>query len=79
MLQQRASYAQQEYEVERVVLNALATGMGLRSLIVCAFSDLALPSSRRGGPIHLTTTRRKVRACEPLDITRRVERQRSAG
>jgi hypothetical protein len=43
-----------EYEVERVVLNALATGMGLRSLIVCAFGDLSLPSSSEK-PIHLTT------------------------
>jgi hypothetical protein len=31
----------QEYEVERVVLNALATGMRLRRPIVCAFGDLA--------------------------------------
>ena len=37
-----------EYAVERVVLNALATGMGLRSLIVCAFGELALPSVRAG-------------------------------
>jgi hypothetical protein len=29
-----------EYEVERVVLNALATGMRLRCLIACAFGDL---------------------------------------
>src|SRR5437868_13476044 len=27
----------------------------------------------------LAASRRKVRACEPLDMTRRVERQRSAG
>ena len=59
-----------EYEVERVVLNALGTGMGLRSVIVCAFGELALPSSSEK-PIHLTMA--------PLDITRRVERQRSAG
>ena len=42
---------EQEYEVERSprrLLNALEMGMGLRSLIVCAFGELALPSVRAG-------------------------------
>jgi hypothetical protein len=85
-LAQRAFMHEWEYEVERVVLNALATGMRLRRLIACAFGDLALPSSSEK-PIHLWPgTRCPERAANQapltsqarLDIALRAEQQRSA-
>jgi hypothetical protein len=72
-LQQRASYAQTGIGIAMRPSHTLVATTRLTSPARSVFTKTESSASLDRHAKRLAASRRKVRACEPLDITRRVE------